>query len=70
MLMFDRQNVRHGRSVVVIGLVVLGCAVGGCSREEKSRPLSFEPGVYRGDKLPALTDDEQKKLQQRGTLQR
>lgn len=61
---------RRKSSVIVIGLIAIACAVGGCSREEKSRPLSFEPGVYRGEKLPALSDDEQKKLQQRGTLQR
>jgi hypothetical protein len=69
MLSFDGP-MRRKSSVMVTGLIAIACVVGGCSREEKSRPLSFEPGVYRGDKLPALSDDEQKKLQQRGTLQR
>jgi hypothetical protein len=56
--------------------LVVGCAVtaalvlGGCRENERGRPLSFEPGVYKRDKLPALTDTETKVLRERGALMR
>jgi hypothetical protein len=56
--------------------LAVGCAavaallLGACQQNEQGRPLSFEPGVYKRDKLPALTDEQTKTLRDRGGLQR
>ncbi len=45
-------------------------ALAGCREEEQGRPLAFEPGVYKGEKPPALTDDQVRALQERARLGR
>jgi hypothetical protein len=54
----------------VAAVVVFAALAGGCREAEQSRPLEFEPHVYRGEKLPSLTDRQQRELQERGELQR
>ena len=51
-------------------VVTAALLLGGCRENERGRPLSFEPGVYKRDKLPALTDAETKALRDRGALMR
>ncbi len=63
----------HKASVmrVRIGLAVAAVlALAGCREAEKERPLSFTPHVYSGDKLPTLTEQQKRNLQDRGNLQR
>jgi hypothetical protein len=45
-------------------------ALAGCREEEQGRRLGFEPGVYKGEKLPALTDNQLRALQDRSRLGR
>lgn len=59
------------RKSLVIGVALAATLLlGGCRENERGRPLSFEPGVYKRDKLPALTDAETKVLRDRGALMR
>ena len=37
---------------------------------EQDRPLSFQPHVYKGQKPPSLSGQQQRDLQERGNLQR
>lgn len=60
----------RGRLVAVVACAAVGCGLGGCGAEQKNRPLSYQPGVYQGEKMPELGADDLKKLQERGTLQR
>lgn len=55
-------------TALVLGVVAL--AVAGCREEEQGRPLAFEPGVYKGEKLPPLTDDQLRALQDRSRVMR
>ena len=61
-----------GKARVVAGLAMLALALSlaGCRESEQGRPLSFEPGVYQGQKPPSLTEDQRKKLHDRGYLMR
>ena len=43
---------------------------GGCRENEQNRPLDFEPHVYRGQKIPSLSEQQKRELQERGGLQR
>jgi len=49
-------------------LLVMGLA--GCREEEADRPVSFEPGVYKGQQDQKLTDENRKALMRRGELQK
>jgi hypothetical protein len=58
----------HGS--VVTAVVVVAVLAGGCRQNERGRPLDFAPHVYRGDRLPALNEQELRHLRERGNLQR
>ena len=45
-------------------------ALAGCRETEQGRPLSFEPGVYKGQKTPALTTEQRRALQERSRIMR
>jgi hypothetical protein len=54
----------------VLLLAALAIAAGACRETEQNRPLDFEPHVYRGDKLPSLSEQQKRNLQERGNLQK
>jgi hypothetical protein len=56
------------RSRIVAGLAIIAltASLAGCRESEQGRPLSFEPGVYQGEKPPSLTEDQRKQLHERG----
>lgn len=60
------KTVRVSLAIAAVALLALS----GCRADEQDRPLSFTPHQYGGDKLPALTDQQKRNLQERGTLQR
>ena len=60
----------QARRIAVCALLVVGVTTAGCRDHEQSRPLDFEPHVYYGDKLPSLTEQQKRNLQERGNLQR
>lgn len=60
------KTVRMSFAVAAVALLALA----GCREQERDRPLSFTPHQYGGEKLPALTDQQRRNLQERGTLQR
>jgi hypothetical protein len=51
-----------------MALVAAAVLVAGC--REQGRPLDFEPHVYQGQKLPPLSEQQKRELQERGNLQR
>lgn len=61
---------RRLRWMPAAALVAVAVLAGGCRQNEQDRPLNFEPHVYRGGKLPALTEQQKRELQERGNLQR
>jgi hypothetical protein len=60
------------RSRVIAGLAIIAvsASLSGCREREQGRPLSFTPGVFQGEKPPSLTEDQRKKLHERGYLMR
>lgn len=46
----------------------LAIMAGGCRESEQNRPLSLEPGVYKGAPTPVLTKDQVDALNKRGLL--
>ena len=57
----------------IVGVVLAGLAavtLAGCDEEERNRPLHYEKGVYGGKPDQELTEEERRKLRQRGELQR
>ena len=53
------------------GLVLsVAVALAGCREDEQNRPWQFQPGVYKGDKTPTLTDEQRRELQERANRQR
>jgi len=58
---------RWKTTALVLGAVL---ALAGCREEEQGRPLSFDPGVYRGEKIQPLTNDQIRALQDRGRIMR
>ena len=52
---------------LVMGAVL---ALAGCREEEQGRPLTFEPGAYKGEKPAALTKEQVRTLQERSRLGR
>jgi len=55
---------------VLVALLTWASLLGGCRENEQNRRLEFEPHVYKGVKLPALSEQQLRELQQRGDLQR
>jgi hypothetical protein len=58
------------RRAVLIAAVVAIAIAGGCREDEQNRPLDFQPHVYKGQKQPSLSGQQQRDLQERGNLQR
>jgi hypothetical protein len=54
-------------AVLAAGAAVL---VTGCRENEQNRPLDFRPHVYQGEKPAALTEQQKRELQERGSLQK
>ena len=54
----------------VLAVVALSFLAVSCRENEQNRPLELEPHVYRGDKLPPLSQQQTRNLQERGNLQR
>jgi hypothetical protein len=63
----DRIAMHCWRAWAVAAASAVGLA--GCM-EGSDRPLSFKPGVYQGERSPALTEEQRKALRERGNLQR
>ena len=55
------------KTVLILGAVL---ALAGCREEEQGRSLTFEPGIYRGEKPAALTDEQVRALQERSRTMR
>jgi hypothetical protein len=60
----------HRHRAALIAAVGLLALAGGCRESEQDRPLEFQPHVYKGQKPPPLTGQQQRDLQERGNLQR
>ena len=60
----------HMRRAALIAAVACLALAGGCRENEQDRPLDFQPHVYQGQKLPSLSGQQQRELQERGNLQR
>ena len=58
------------RRATLIAVVAVIALAGGCRENEQDRPLEFQPHVYKGQKQPSLSGQQQRDLQERGTLQR
>ena len=57
-----------GRAALLAAIAVV--ALAGCRENEQDRPLEFQPHVYKGQKPPPLSGQQQRDLQERGNLQR
>jgi hypothetical protein len=57
---------RAPTGLVMAALVAV--AAGGCKPEDRGRPLTFTPGVYQGEPMPALNAEQVERLQKRGNL--
>lgn len=55
---------------VLVPVVVAALVTSACRKEDQNRPLSFEPGVYRGQKVDDLSKATVRQLQDRGALQK
>ena len=53
-----------------VAVAAMAVLVSGCRENEQNRQLDFEPHVYKGEKLPPLTEEQKRQLQDRGGLQR
>jgi len=54
------------RSGLLIALALLSAAsLAGCREAERNRPLAFEPGVYKGERLAPLTKSQRRELHDR-----
>ena len=60
----------HTPRAALLAAVAIVTLAGGCRQNEQNRPLDFQPHVYRGQKPPSLSEQQQRDLQQRGNLQR
>ncbi len=58
---------RWTTTALVLGAVL---ALAGCREDEQGRPLTFEPGVYKGEKSQPLTQDQLRALQDRARIMR
>jgi hypothetical protein len=60
----------HMRGTALIAALAVVALAGGCRENEQDRPLEFQPHVYKGQKPPPLSGQQQRDLQERGNLQR
>ena len=60
----------HMRRAALIAALAVVVLAGGCRENEQDRPLEFQPHVYKGQKQPSLSGQQQRDLQERGNLQR
>jgi hypothetical protein len=60
----------HMRGAALIATLAVVALAGGCRENEQDRPLEFQPHVYKGQKPPPLSGQQQRDLQERGNLQR
>ena len=60
----------HMRGAVLIVALAVVALASGCRENEQDRPLEFQPHVYKGQKPPPLSGQQQRDLQERGNLQR
>jgi hypothetical protein len=58
------------RGAALIAAIALIALASGCRENEQDRPLEFQPHVYKGQKPPPLSGQQQRELQERGNLQR
>ena len=58
------------RCVFAALLLTVAVVAGGCRKEEQDRPLSFEPGVYKGQKDEPLSEQNRRDLGERAKLMR
>ncbi len=59
------------RTPAAFGIALLACVlVAGCREEEQGRPLSFEPGVYHGQKDEPISEQNKRDLDDRARLMR
>ena len=59
-----------GRLMAFVVAAALGWLLWTGGKRAPDRPLSFEPGVYHGDKTPALSTNLKRELTERGNLLR
>jgi hypothetical protein len=64
------MHMAHPRRVLLLAALVIAAGVSACRETEQNRPLEFEPHVYRGEKLPSLSEQQTRNLQERGNLQK
>jgi hypothetical protein len=60
----------HMRGAALIAAIAIVALASGCRENEQDRPLEFQPHVYKGQKPPPLSGQQQRDLQERGNLQR
>ena len=60
----------HMRGAALIAALAVVALASGCRENEQDRPLEFQPHVYKGQKPPPLSGQQQRELQERGNLQR
>lgn len=53
---------RRGKTVLVLAAAL---ALAGCWDKQPNRPLTFEPGAYKGQKSPSLTEEQLRSLRDR-----
>jgi hypothetical protein len=58
------------RWACLLAALAVALPAGGCRENEQNRPLEFQPHVYQGQKLPTLTEQQKRELQERGNLQK
>jgi hypothetical protein len=58
------------RHVLLFAALALAAGVSACRENEQNRPLDFQPHVYQGEKLPSLSEQQRRNLQERGNLQK
>jgi hypothetical protein len=64
------MHMARPRRVLLLAALAIAAGVGACREAEQNRPLDFEPHVYRGEKLPSLSEQQTRNLQERGNLQK
>lgn len=58
------------RLAALLASIALATLGSGCRENEQNRPLDFQPHVYKGQKLPTLSEQQKRELQERGNLQK